>query len=79
MVTGVVTNEKLGVPRAYHDQLRAVLHDAARNGPEVANRQQRPDFRSHLDGRVGWVQSVNPVRGRRLRAQFDLINWPDGP
>lgn len=78
-VTGVVTNETLGVPRAYHDQLRAVLHDAARNGPKVANRQQRPDFRAHLDGRVGWVESVNPFRRKRLRAQFDLISWPDGP
>ena len=77
VITGVITNEKLGVPRAYHDQLRAVLHDTARHGPEVANRRQRTDFRAYLEGRVGWVESVNPVRGRRLRAQFDAISWPD--
>lgn len=75
-VTGLVVNDRLGVPREYHEQLRAVLHDAARNGPTVANRLGVPDFRSHLEGRVGWVESVNPVRGRRLRAQLDAIVWP---
>ena len=77
-VTGlVVSGDRLGVPREYHDRLRAVLHDAAVNGPEVANRGGLPHFRAHLEGRVGWVESVNAVRGRRLRAQLDAISWPD--
>lgn len=76
-VTGLVTNERLGVPREYHDQLRAVLHDARLHGVEVANRSGHPHFRAHLDGRVGWVESVNPDRGRRLRAVFEAITWPD--
>ncbi|WP_204912074.1 reverse transcriptase domain-containing protein [Microlunatus spumicola] len=75
-VTGLVVNDRVNVPRAYHDQLRAVLHDATRNGPAAANRQAHPDFRSHLEGRVGWVESVNPVRGRRLRAQLEAVVWP---
>lgn len=76
-VTGlVVSADRLGVPRGYHDQLRAVLHDAATHGPETANRQAVPFFREHLEGRVGWVESVNPVRGRRLRTQLDAIVWP---
>lgn len=75
-VTGLVVNERLGVPRAYRDQLRAVLHDASRNGPTPANRLGHPDFRSHLEGRVGWVESVDPAQGRRLRAQLDAIVWP---
>ncbi|MGI3782774.1 MAG: reverse transcriptase family protein, partial [Janthinobacterium lividum] len=76
-VTGVVVNQRLGVPRDYHDQLRAVLHDAGRNGPAAANRLGHPSFRGYLEGRVGWVESVNPVRGRRLRAQLDAVVWPD--
>ncbi len=76
LVTGLVTNERLSVPREYVDQLRAVLHDAGRNGPDVANRAGHPDFRAHLDGRIGWVEAANPARGRRLRAQFDAIAWP---
>jgi RNA-directed DNA polymerase len=75
-VTGLITNQQLSVPRAYHDQLRAVLHDAVLNGPDAANRAGRQHFRSHLAGRVGWVESLNPVRGRRLRAQLDAIVWP---
>ena len=43
-VTGVVVNTRLGVPRQEEDRLRAVLHDAARNGPEQANRAGVPDF-----------------------------------
>jgi len=77
-VTGlVVSGDRLGVPRAYHDRLRAVLHDAAINGPEAANRSGLPYFRAHLEGRVGWVESVNAERGRRLRAQLNAITWPD--
>ncbi len=75
-VTGVVTNRQLGVPREDHDQLRAVLNDAVRNGPTAANRTGQPQFREHLNGRVGWVESVNPVRGARLRARFRQITWP---
>ncbi len=76
-VTGLVVNQRLGVPRDYDDRLRAVLHDAGRNGVDAANRSGHPNFRAHLEGRVGWVESVNPVRGRRLREQFDAIVWPD--
>jgi len=76
VVTGLVVNDQVGVPREYHEQLRAVLHDAGRHGPAAANRLGHPDFRSYLEGRVGWVESVNPQRGRRLRAQLEAIVWP---
>ncbi len=76
LVTGIVVNQTPGVARRDHDRLRAILHDAAVHGPAAANRDRRPDFRAHLAGRVGWVESVNPVRGARLRAQFDQIGWP---
>lgn len=77
LVTGVVVNSATGVPREQEDRLRAVLHDAQRHGPDAANRAQLRDFRAHLEGRVGWVESVNPVRGRRLRRQLDAVVWPD--
>lgn len=76
-VTGLVVNDRLGVPRQYHEQLRAMLHDAQQHGTAAANRLGHPDFRSYLEGRVGWVESVNPTRGRRLRAQLQSITWPD--
>ncbi len=76
-VTGIVVNDHPNVSRAYHDQLRAVLHEAHTRGPQMANRDHHPDFRSHLAGRVEWVESVNPVRGRRLRALLDSIVWDE--
>lgn len=76
VVTGLVVNDRVGVPRGYHEQLRAVLHDAVLHGPAVADRLGHPDFRSYLEGRVGWVESVDPQRGRRLRAQLESIVWP---
>lgn len=78
LVTGIVVNQTTGVTRRDYDRLRAILHDATVHGPAVANREQHPDFRAHLTGRVGWVDSVNPVRGARLRAQLDAISWPEG-
>lgn len=77
LVTGIVVNQTSGVVRRNDDRLRAILHDAAIRGPAVANREEHPDFRAHLTGRVGWVESVNPVRGARLRAQLERIAWPE--
>ncbi len=75
VVCGVVVNDRLNVPRAEYDRLKAILHDAERNGPEAADRTGAPDFRAHLQGRIAWVAQLHPDRGRRLRARFDAIDW----
>ena len=75
LVCGVVVNAGTNVERGAYDRLRAVLHDAARHGPEHANRDGVPDFRAHLRGRVAWVAQLNPERGRRLQAALDAIEW----
>jgi hypothetical protein len=75
LVAGAVVNDRLNVPRSDYDRLKAVLHDAARNGPDHANRAGVPDFRAHLAGRIAWVASLHPARGARLRARFDAIRW----
>ena len=72
---GVVVNEHPNAPRREYDLLKAVIHDAARNGPAVANRAGHPDFRAHLLGRVAWVEQLNRARGRRLRERFAAIEW----
>lgn len=55
--------------------MKAILHDAATNGPGAANRNGHPDFRAHLLGRIGWVDAGSPTRGAKLRAAFDRIDW----
>lgn len=76
-VTGIIVNTRCGVPREDHDRLRAVLHEALTRRPDVANRSADPGFRARLDGQVGWVEFVNPVRGARLRAAYAQIDWSD--
>ena len=75
LVCGVVVNRRPNVPRDEYDRLKAILHDAARNGPAYANRAHAPDFRAHLLGRIAWIVQLNPARGHRLRARFDAIEW----
>lgn len=75
IVTGIVVNERLNMARPDHDRLRAVLHNAARTGGHAQNRDDHPDFRAHLLGRIAWVASLNPERGARLRTDFERIDW----
>jgi len=68
-------NSHVNLSRPYYDNLKAVLHNCAKNGAQNENRGGRPDFRSHLEGRVAWLESVNPERGAKLRMLFDRIEW----
>jgi hypothetical protein len=75
LVCGVVVNAHANVPRAEYDRLKALLHDAERNGPAAANRAGVPELRAHVLGRISWVASLHPARGARLRERFDRVDW----
>jgi len=75
-LAGLVANERPNISRADFDRLKATLNNCIRQGPETQNRMAHPRFRAHLEGRVGWVECVNPSKGRRLRTIFDRISWP---
>ena len=72
-LAGLVTNDKLNVVRRDFDQLKAVLTNCIRFGLESQNRELRPDFRSHLHGRVSFVEMINPQKGKRLRSLLERI------
>jgi RNA-directed DNA polymerase len=74
-LAGLVTNAKVNVMRTDFDALKATLTNCARQGPASQNREGREDFRAHLTGRVGFVESVNPVRGEKLRRILEQIHW----
>jgi RNA-directed DNA polymerase len=76
-LAGLVTNQRINVVRRDFDQLKAVLTNCIRSGPEGQNREGRPRFRSHLEGRVAFVEMINPSKGKRLRLIFERIQWPD--
>lgn len=75
IVTGIVVNQHLNIRRADYDRLKAILTNCVRHGPHSQNRVGHPEFRRHLDGRISWVESVNPHRGTRLRDIFTRIRW----
>jgi len=72
---GLVVNDRPNLPRDELDNLRALLFNAVRSGPESQNRDGHPHFRAHLEGRIAWVASVNSARGARLRALFERVSW----
>ncbi len=74
-LAGLVANQHANVIRADFDRLKATLTNCVRLGPESQNRQSHPRFRSHLEGRVGFVEMINPRRGERLRRIFEQIRW----
>jgi hypothetical protein len=69
VVTGVVVNQHLNVPREAFDMLKAVLHACAR--PED-RRLADPAFRASVQGQIAWVSTVNPRRGTKLSHMFSV-------
>jgi RNA-directed DNA polymerase len=74
-LAGLAVNQRVNVLRADFDRLKATLTNCVRLGPESQNRDAHPSFRAHLDGRVGFVETINPAKGQRLRMLFDKIEW----
>jgi RNA-directed DNA polymerase len=75
IVAGVVVNVRPNVPREDFDELKAILTNCARHGPEGQNRDNRPDFRAYLSGRIAYVAMLHPKRGGKLWRIFDRIEW----
>ena len=74
-VTGIVVNAHCNIARTEFDRLKATLHNCVQHGFAAQNRAGLPEFRRHLDGRVVWVEQVNPRRRSRLRQLFEAIDW----
>jgi RNA-directed DNA polymerase len=70
-VTGIVVNEKLGVPREEVRRIRAILHAAQKTGLAAQNRTGDTSFEARLRGKIGYVMMVDPAKGRALRAALD--------
>jgi RNA-directed DNA polymerase len=78
-LAGIVVNDHVNVLRPDFERLKAILTNCVRQGPLRQNRDAHADFRSHLQGRVAFVEMMNPARGERLRGLFNQIRWPAEP
>jgi len=74
-VTGVVVNEKTNLSRRDFDKLKAILHNCIKHGPAGQNRENHPDFKGHLQGRIAHAMHIGPERGAKLKAMFDKVVW----
>jgi RNA-directed DNA polymerase len=74
-LVGLVANQRMNVMRADFDRLKATLTNCVRHGPASQNRDAHPEFRSHLEGRLAFVESINTQKGVRLRRIFEQIRW----
>ncbi len=72
-VTGIVVNDKPGVPRAEVRRLRAILHQAAKTGLEAQNRENKPHFEAWLRGRIAYLSMVDEAKAKPLLAQLDAL------
>lgn len=71
-------SKKTGPRRHDLELLEAILTNCIRRGPDSQNRERHPNFRGHLEGRIGFVEMIHREKGRRLRDLFQEIRW-DGP
>jgi hypothetical protein len=62
-VTGIIVNAHPNLARDEYDRLKAILHRAAHDG--LGDHDP-----THLLGRIAWLESLNPARGAKLRAQL---------
>jgi retron-type reverse transcriptase len=72
-VTGIVVNKRPNVPRRTVKRLRAILHQAGRSGLAAQNREKRDNFAPWLEGMIGYVNMVNPHKGRKLQEALQKI------
>ena len=72
-VTGIVVNKRPNIQRETLRRLRAILHRAKTEGLEAQNREEHPHFAAWVRGMIAYVQMVNPDRGAKLKAEFDVL------
>ena len=77
VVTGLVVNDRPGVPRDEVRRLRAILHRARVEGLDAQNRQDNPNFRAWLRGKIAYVGMSRPEVGARLLADFEKLDRGD--
>ncbi|MDC3959188.1 RNA-directed DNA polymerase [Polyangium jinanense] len=69
-VTGIVVNDKLGMPREEVRKLRAILHAAKKTGLAAQNRENIPHFEAYLQGKIAYLNMVDPERAMQLAKAF---------
>jgi len=74
-LAGIVVNQKASLGRRDLERLEAILTNCVRFGPQSQNRAAHADFRAHLEGRVGFVAMIDPLKGQKFKELLKAIQW----
>lgn len=73
-VLGIVINKKLNIPKEEYRKLRAIITNASRHGlssqHKKAGKKTPQALMDYLQGRIGFVQFINPEKGNKLMVAF---------
>lgn len=76
-VTGLIVNDKVSIGRKRKKNIRAIVHNILKNGPEKENRKNDPFFREKLFGHLGHANSVEPEFANPLISKLKKIDWSE--
>jgi RNA-directed DNA polymerase len=80
-VLGIVINRKPNIPKEDYRKLRAIVHNCNTRGfdtqYEKAGKKNVAALMDYLQGKIGFVQFVNPEKGAKLMLEFQTAkaNW----
>jgi retron-type reverse transcriptase len=72
-VTGLVVNDRLGVPRVQLRKFRALLYQIEKDGPAGKTWGAGGDVLASARGFASYVAMVDPARGAALRARVERL------
>jgi len=73
IVTGLVVNDGVAIPRADLRRFRAILHSAERDGFEQASQTLGQDVREYARGYLAFIQMVEPEKAARFRERYEWL------
>jgi hypothetical protein len=76
LVTGIVVNDELRIPREERRRFRAVLHNCRAHGL-ASQARARADFGAYLRGFASYVHMVHPEEGAELLRQVESLLGPE--
>lgn len=70
VVTGLVVNDKVSIPRSMRRKLRAAVHNFNAKGSEVIHWHGKPMSLAELTGRIAFLNSIDTQKGQALLAKL---------
>jgi retron-type reverse transcriptase len=70
VVTGLVVNDKVSIPRSMRRKLRAAVHNFNAKGTEVIHWHGKPMSLAELTGRIAFLNSIDTQKGQALLAKL---------